>query len=434
MALMKSENDPKKKIRMIDLALAAGRKRQSPRTGLIHYFPEDERVSDVIPIFENFCFVLALLKQKNSECVLEAKQILERLLHFQTSEGNFPLYIHDYPKAWDSLLFLKIAPVLFYILRDFSSILGLGLKEKVEKSLDLGLDHIEKVRLEKPLSLLWENRYLALKREGVPSPFQPHSDSEWFEWTLTQQMGSQKIGSVPYHPSLQFLETRGRAQEKGEARPAILEWALGESEGYRSRLSKDHPYQIYTALLSSFDPESSFLEKEWIETETSEGFQVIWGKESIYSFCLPKGKTIPIPLEESPAKGDLVEVEAFCTLGAKVRIEGKTGTLFHLGQWVQFEAEELALSVRFHLVDGEGEFSGHISKGNRPSQISCKGPSLYEVYDWRIALRTLRKSTPCRIYAEVVIGSPRQPQQFSQESDPAELRCNEGLSTASPMA
>src|SRR3990167_7288503 len=106
---MQNTEELKKQLRPIDLAVTAGRKRQSPRTGFVHMHP-DEAASDTIPIYENFCFVLALFRQKTAESVSEAKQLLERLLCFQTSNGNFPLYIHDYPRCWDLLLPLKLGP------------------------------------------------------------------------------------------------------------------------------------------------------------------------------------------------------------------------------------------------------------------------------------------------------------------------------------
>src|SRR3569832_1741282 len=84
-------------MKSLELALRAGRARQSPQTGFVHHSYENlERSAETIPVYENFCFALALFRTKTVENVLEAKNLLERLLAFQTAEW-FPLFLHDYP-------------------------------------------------------------------------------------------------------------------------------------------------------------------------------------------------------------------------------------------------------------------------------------------------------------------------------------------------
>ena len=36
-------------------------------------------------------------------------------------------------------------------------------------------------------------------------------------------------------------------------------------------------------------------------------------------------------------------------------------------------------------------------RANRPAQTACKGDLLYEAFDWRVAMRTLRRSPDCLI-------------------------------------
>ncbi len=67
-------------MKAIELALKAGRKRQSTLTGFVHYCSEHpEKSSETIPTYENFCFALALLRSRIAENVLEAKALLEKL-------------------------------------------------------------------------------------------------------------------------------------------------------------------------------------------------------------------------------------------------------------------------------------------------------------------------------------------------------------------
>lgn len=122
-------------MRAIDLAVQAGRKRQSPRTGFVHYYPGLEGLCDTIPVFENFCMAFALFRLKTTESVTEGKEIIERLLAFQTDDGNFPVYLHDFPKCWDFNLGAKIGPILIHILQDFGTVLNVVYKEKLENAI-----------------------------------------------------------------------------------------------------------------------------------------------------------------------------------------------------------------------------------------------------------------------------------------------------------
>src|SRR5689334_5032749 len=100
----------KKQVQLVDLVVAAGRRRQSLRTRFIH----DE---ELIPLYENFCFALALFRQKTAACVTEGKELIIRLLAFQAVDGNFPTYLHDFPRCFDFQMSLKIAPIFIYLLR-----------------------------------------------------------------------------------------------------------------------------------------------------------------------------------------------------------------------------------------------------------------------------------------------------------------------------
>ncbi len=117
-----------------DLALTASRKRQSSQTSFVHIFYPDtgEDIQQTIPIVENTCFALALLRSKTSEQMIEAKDLLERLLSFQNpTEGNFPVYIHEYPICKDRFLGAQLLPLFFYILNEFHVVLGADLKQRL---------------------------------------------------------------------------------------------------------------------------------------------------------------------------------------------------------------------------------------------------------------------------------------------------------------
>lgn len=119
-------------MKAVELALKAGRKRQSEMTRFVHYCSEHpEKSSETIPIYENFCFALALLRSRIAENILEAKALLEKLLAFQIN-SEFPVYLHEYPVCRYAGLKSKLYPVIFFILRDFHAILGEKLREQLQ--------------------------------------------------------------------------------------------------------------------------------------------------------------------------------------------------------------------------------------------------------------------------------------------------------------
>jgi hypothetical protein len=142
--------------KVIDMAIAAGRSRQSSHTNFIHYaqHSKEEEQRDVIPIVENFLFALALLRSRTSDSVIEAKKLLERLFHFQVhntelKENNFPIFLHEYPKCYDSYLGVQLLPIFFWIIKDFHHVLGSELRHKTEESAVALLIHASMIYQEK---------------------------------------------------------------------------------------------------------------------------------------------------------------------------------------------------------------------------------------------------------------------------------------------
>jgi hypothetical protein len=130
---------------LIEMSVKSGRNRQSRQSGLLHYCYQlrGEEPHLTIPLVENVLFALALLRSRYSENVIEAKGILERLLHFQNrqegiAQGNFPVYLHAFPKCDDKFLGAHLAIPFYWMLNEFSHVLGSELKKRLETSfLDL---------------------------------------------------------------------------------------------------------------------------------------------------------------------------------------------------------------------------------------------------------------------------------------------------------
>jgi hypothetical protein len=369
----------KKQIRAIDLAYSACLKRKSPRTGFVHLFEGDRTVTDTIPTYENFLFALACLRQKTAEAFLEGKELIQRLLAFQTADGNFPIYLHDFPKCWDRKLPQKIAPIFLQALRHFGPLLGADLKDKIERAL----------RLMPPLA---------------PPPSNPQSGEEWFDWIVQAQLNGASLQNIPYHRGLQIFTGNHGVQEGAEPKPLPIEWILAEGDGFSERLLRDHPEQIRAALLFPVElpseSESPILYRDSLRT--------LWKGKTLHSLFLPGGQEIDLPNPASLGRDDLIECAAYCDLSSETQIdvEGTAATVFSLGDTLRIATPHLTIYLRFDLVEGEGSFLGHLSHGNRPTQIACKGQNQFAAYDWQIALRTLRREGPCKLKIDLKLELP----------------------------
>lgn len=354
----------------IELALQAGRRRQSPQTGLIHLCYEDKERHDTIPLYENFCFALALLRSKTAEHILEAKGLLEKLFAFQV-ENNFPVYLHEYPVCRDSYMGRKIFPALHWMRKEFGAVLGEALREKVDDLL---------ARMDRPAAA-----------ERCKSP------EEWAEFLLAAQMeGSTEQEALSFWDS-SLMAYKGRQRQEGyEPATTLLDLFMAEGHGvWPKRILRDHPVHIRGALV-----------RPWIAPEGKRESSILalpevlyWGgKELLHSlyvegehenlcFTLPEGEAV----EQN-------EIAWYCNAspGNQIFINGQKATTFQTGDEITVFSS-VTVKIKFILVEGRGRFFGHLLKGNRPGQLQRKGESRFEAYDWKIALRTIERREKCII-------------------------------------
>lgn len=405
-----SVEELKRLTRAVDLALAACRKRQSPRTGFVHLFAGEEPSQDTIPVYENFLFAFALFRQKTAESVLEGKELIERLIGFQTESGNFPTYLHDFPRCWDQSLPLKLAPIALHILRLFGAILGTELKSLLERALEKMLRFAADRNLHQAYSPLWQARLRAL--QGI-APAIPDTEAfipqDWFDWIVASQAACPEIREypIPFNPQLQIFLGSGGAQEKGEPKPFPIEWALAEHAGeFSPRLICDHPGQIACAALLPFKTSAPASQTQSWDAAS----RLFWGGSKLHSLTLkPFAKVFrsqnSVQVEFDLPEGVEIGRELLFEAGlfvdhspeTELLIGGKKGTVFRLGETIRIQTPALQIECVFELLEGEGMFCGHLLRSNRPGQAACKGPLLYETYDWQIGLRTLRRSQACKI-------------------------------------
>lgn len=424
-----------------DLTVQFGRACQSPRTGFIHLFC-DQPGGDTIPIYENFCFALALIRQKTAEGVSEGKDLLERLFAFQASsatlwEGNFPVYLHDYPRCWNSLQPLRIAPLLQMLLLQFAHVLDPEFKEKAAAVIKGLISSIEKHRERKGLSSFWERRYQALLGHSIPFE-EPKSAEGWAQELITAQLlgeGDLNVSRL-IHPALGIYAGPGieEMQERFEPKPTLLEWWVNPN---RSRLP--HPLQVELAALpervekvsslwsgetggwqvrqmpesalsfsdaASGQKEKLLLRWNWAGSSMIHSLSIFGalGKQKIEE--IERGVRIffDLPNEFDVSQNDLLEAAAYCNLSQETRlfIANEKASIFYLGDPIEIRTPKFSLQLQFDLLDGTGDFCGQISRSNRPLQTACRGEDLYSAFDWMISLRTLRRSSEARLCLSII--------------------------------
>lgn len=431
-----TKNQILRSVRPLELAMLAGRKQQSPRTGFVHLFYGSDTSSDTIPVYENGCFALALLAQKKTETVLEARLLLSKLIAFQTKEGNFPIYLHDFPQCYDANLGLKMTPLFLRALRDYSSMLGVECKEKIEVSLRQIFSWTEQRRKERPIGEKWEFCYQVCRavfenqtQDFLPVDRLPFSASDWWEhWVILQFIETPSCDF--YHSGLQMAikpYLASPSQDRFQPPPELIDWMC--SEQVDERLATHRASQIRLAALESVDmlPLNEKI-PGWIANigdfhallaikEPTENISVpmhlFWRGCCLHSACLEVESSsivstlegdslflkIHLPSTFALQRDALFEICFYVDASPDIEIliKGKKGTCFSLGDCLTIKSSSLQSEISFELLEGEGDFCGHLFRANRSHQKATTGALQYESFDWKIALRTLRRSEQCSI-------------------------------------
>lgn len=271
-----------------ELALTAGRKMQSQQTGYIHfsYANSEEDVQHTIPIVENACFVLALLRSRTSEQMAEAKDILDKFLYFQNpTEGNFPIYLHEYPQCKDRFLGIQLLPAFYYILTEFHTVLGSDLKQRLKTATYQLLQHtlvvfnektpsyplgLKMAALCKVLGAYFKDSTIEQRGEHLLDQFLSMGmQSHWFIPTaiadicMVLQMVYTQLDQSPWYAFYQHLMHTWHHPTGSYAGPALKQYQQGEEpqptlydlflgyfmRGFSSRALKEAPYHLQAVFI-----------------------------------------------------------------------------------------------------------------------------------------------------------------------------------------
>lgn len=427
---------------MNEKALKTAREFQSNQTGFLHLYYSNEEIKSpqTIPIVENFLFVLVLFATKTQESMTEAKNLLANLLPFQSENGNFPIYIHEWPNCYDAYLPLNLILPMYRIHQEYLFLMKEDLRIQFEDSFNNLRNYCKNLdeSLPYPYGTLLNNIL------GV------FGDRVCFKDDENKPYGSHQIGLkmlIPlvdisdeanwWHPN--FKQYIGPAfceyQEQFVSKDTLFNVAMDNTE--KMGVSK---LCLYDALKKKSPNENflpfiregiSFEHKWYIKSEEKfalslieqkrqfdKGFHplrlIFEGKDRSHSFVFQGFKgTIDYKVDNN-------QVELICSLPPKFLeddlddreelsffidlhddliflVESQKATTFTLGDHLVFSSTNFQIKMNISLLSGDGDFIGHIMRGNRPSQLRAKGDDKFSAYDLKIFLRTLRRSSDVKL-------------------------------------
>lgn len=118
-------------------------------TKLLHLHPDQNKNEKIeaISIALNLTYCLFLFRLKERSSIEKGLSELKHLLFFQSPlkefQGNFPTYLHQYPFCDRQFEVLDCLFPLFWILKDFHSIMDLSLQKQIEESVFLALNSLQ---------------------------------------------------------------------------------------------------------------------------------------------------------------------------------------------------------------------------------------------------------------------------------------------------
>lgn len=368
-----------------DLALQTGRALQSPETGFIHYFYQKaEGPYQAVPIYENFLFALALCRVKSVESVGEAKVLLEKLLSYQLPSGLFPVYLHDFPNAYDKYIGAKLLPPLHWLYHYFHLPLGKEMSEKL-------LNAINKLK---------ENPYPANFAEPQTAAFlegPEHAEAEM------------KKALQNWHSDLQcYVGPFNKIRfTKGVQELTLYDLYMSAyTHELSPRLQGIHPIFLQGALIfpSHFECKKVEVPSFSFTPEGEYPFAFQWGTNSdisLLALSAPRAKKIDfdgknaftIALGANPnleMKEEGKEVVWYASLGTKILVNGLPATTFRAGDLISIEDDKIRFELKFQPTGGV--FQGHLSRGQLPSEIHN---GRFVAYQWLLSWRTIDRTEDC---------------------------------------
>lgn len=395
------------------------RQLQSKETGYIHtFYGKTEAPHQAVCVLDNLLFALALCRQKTVDGVTEGKELVEKLLAYQSKEGFFPAYLHEFPNTYDRHIGADLLPPLFLIYQHFHHVLGLpNLKNSIEELLSASLQESDKMAI--------QNQF---KVGGVLCAFgKMHDRKDW----IAAGKKLLDIGKLLSHPSRFIPKHLGEAMLGAylgdqETADCLMGWmkslwhpALKCYAGpfARNYFRKGKPeitlYELFMGLEAAdikgvllFPHEFKPVLQNPIECHLEEKLAYSWLDHESYPFVFQwqnahlivyapfakakfNGKnTLTIQLQESSDENELF-IYITPKEGMNILINGEKATTFSAGDTVSIQDQDVKINLAFETV--EGRFLGHLSKGCLPTEKENFGKNRFNAYEWQLLWRTLSR-------------------------------------------
>lgn len=409
----------------IQNALTFAREHQSSLTGFIHYSFEEGEVFDTIPLFENICFVLALMRSHVVEKMQEAKELLDKLLYFQSDKGAFPVYLHQFPKIEKPLHNVAFLIPLWHIHDKYKSVLGKELAARLTTCMTKLYNYVQSLENLPPI-LAFQKDLFAFCYYGGEKPILkelPLTSKEYADVLSAVQMIDYKL-SIPWNQRLKVFagEIYNELTFGFKPRKTLVDLY------YHPEEKVDQPVMLYGAMLFTPPPEEvrddrDFLMSAFDSYDPKEGkkppglqlFRVVFGEHvlscaewdckmetkkeedaTIFSFTYPT--TLP------QERGELFELKLFVNYNPplEIRVAGEKANTFQLGEEVTLTNEVGTIRITFTEETKGARLFGHLIRGNRNGQTCKKVKKDHAAYDWGIVLRTVHREALCKVRLKLI--------------------------------
>lgn len=409
----------------IQLALEGGEEFLSSKTRYVH----DE---EMIPLYENFCYVLALASSRHKENAEKAKELLLRVLHFQIpsspNKGAFPKYLHQYPYPKDLRFQKDVLWILTELLEHHALALGKEVLTQVARAAEELKNYLKAQDIQE-MEDIRDNisstrlSYALVPGKGAQETYDRWSIywnpslmcytgpcfEEYYERGEIKRCTWDYLMSSYYHVYPSFLKTKQLLKLQGALIPYFPhrgEFTYGELQG----VYRDMPWAVWNSAHDSLFLFRSFFPQP-PQDKGLHVFRYVWKGEhtlhhlvcqsihqELYATHVENETALIFTYPETMETDEHNPLELFVQHHPALAwsVGSQRATLFYLEDKVVLYSYGAVLEFVFSIEEGEGDVLGHLSRGNRPSQIVSPKED-YEAFDWRLFVRILRRTSTFKL-------------------------------------
>ncbi|MCY3974104.1 MAG: hypothetical protein OXF02_00955 [Simkaniaceae bacterium] len=383
---------------LFDRTYAFALRHRNEETGFLH-------IGDTIPVYENLCFALTLLRTRTVRNMTQGAELLRRLIAFFTD--GFPLYLHEFSDNGPDIRQLRALLPLYWQLKLFRNVLSAPCVRRLEA--------IRAFLSDKGRECVYPF-LVAMRGEEIPE-YVPRNDHDRGELLLAYSVMEEKrvwplrVALAGWDGRMMIGKEAGYQRET-EPECTLFDLFMASYQGcVAGRFDRDSPAYFEGSLVFPF-PETPLPVKGGTAPVVAlngssphadfHSFSFRSGSRArIYSFVCQdrvyvrkEGGRFLFFLGESGKE----ELTFFTERGegSACFVSGVRETVFYPEEPVEVRTEGHRFGFSLSLVKGEGRFVGRVGFGNRPAQRGGDeggNPEHRASYDWRITVEALLLSS-----------------------------------------